>query len=145
VQLPTAHTDVTLAQYMADELGDFATLLGWAVAEDGAGDFRPAVHDTLRGYGAANVATATDVARLEALASAAVWSRAARASAHLHAASTDGSSWNPQQAHEHAVAMAQEAARAALPYVASYGLHQQRIVHRNDPYTYLTDEERSRL
>lgn len=75
--LPSDYTDATLTAFILRELGDVALALGWSSQED----IRHAIHRTLRLYGVASVALATDAAKLEALAALEAWRAASKSAA----------------------------------------------------------------
>ena len=66
--IPASYTEETLAAFMLATLKQLGAVLGLAL-----GDFEEAVNETLLAYGVANIADATDVPRLRALAKVEAW------------------------------------------------------------------------
>jgi hypothetical protein len=142
--IPTAYTDLTLAQYMMDALEGVASALEWSTAS-----FSEQIHDVLLAYGAASVPTATDIPKLRTLAAYYAWRKAYYAGSHrwfdnsvsITAGGTDRR--NQQQIWEHVQAAYREAEAAASAYLLALGVSGQasgnvatvgRIAYINDPY-----------
>lgn len=89
--LPASYTEATLAAYMATELGQLATALGYS----GSAGYQEAVNGALALYGVADVAQATDIAKLRALARLEAWKLAASGAAYDFSA--DGASFSRSQ------------------------------------------------
>lgn len=73
--LATTHDEMTLASFMAQEIGAaMAAHLAWVVGPDDAGSYEKPVNEALRLYGADAIGDVSDVRKLERLATYAVWS-----------------------------------------------------------------------
>lgn len=108
--IPTAYTETELAEYMrAEVLRGTADALGWS----DAAPLLPAVRATLRMYGVADIALATNIAKLCALADIAAWSAAAAESAKLYSFGSVGQTYQRQQINEQCRAMLAAAKAAA--------------------------------
>lgn len=73
---PTIYTEKTLADFMHEVLDEVAVLLGWAApADDALGKYKEPVNEAVLAYfgGAGDLADATDVRRLRAVARVEVW------------------------------------------------------------------------
>jgi hypothetical protein len=75
--LPASYTEQQLSAFMRSELAGAAEVLGWSNIETD-GDYQEAVNDTLLAYPVTDIANATDIAKLRAIAAVAVWRRAVR-------------------------------------------------------------------
>lgn len=128
---PTSYTESSLAAYMHAVLGDTAGVLGWAQPAN----YLDVVDNTLLAYGVSDIAEATDIAKLRALARREVW-RAVVAALVPHVDfETDGQRVSESQmrrAAESALAVA-EADCAALN-IGAYAVQVGTFRFTNDPY-----------
>lgn len=139
---PTAYTEVGLGQFMLHELGNVAGALGWVNAQQ----VQPAIDEALLVYGVADIASATDVRKLRALARVQVWRLAVQSLAADYDFRADGGDYKRSQlfdraskALDRAVADAAEYDPAPVSYGAVVGVDS--VVSIHDPYVMLTDEE----
>lgn len=113
--IPTSYTELGLKGFMLKELGDIRQVLRWTVS---ATDLDQAVLRTLRAYGVNAVESATNMGRLEALATLEVWRAAVRALVVPSRLNLDDTAFNPQATGERARRMLAEAETAAARFVA---------------------------
>lgn len=128
--VPTSYTEEQLATFMHGCLGDVATELGWSV--DG-GSYSEAVTEALLAYDVADIADATDMRKLRALARREAWRAAVASLAARYDFTADGASHHLSQIH----AAAQAALAAAEADAARYDTAYQVTatpVHYGDPY-----------
>jgi hypothetical protein len=111
----TSHTEASLAAYMLAELSDVATVLGWTTQTP----LQHALDKTARAYGVADIADATDMDKLEALAAVEAWAAAARALASRIDMEADGGRFDRAKLHEHALKQLAQARRDARSYLPS--------------------------
>lgn len=129
--VPTAYTEDTLAAFMHSTLRDVATALGWSVA---AGDYDEAVTDTLIAYDENDIADATDIQKLRALARVAVWQSVVDATTGDYDFSADGGNYSRSQLHAQAVARLAQAQQQASAYIDDLVVGTATITHHNDPW-----------
>lgn len=89
---PVAYTEPELQAYMLDVLADVASALGMTELS-----LQEAVNDTLLAYGVADIAAATDIPRLRALARVAAWRAALARASSWYRFSADGATYNREQ------------------------------------------------
>lgn len=111
---PTSYTEASLAAWMKAEIRDVATLLNWTSTTPG--DYAQAVNRTLRAYGVSDIASATDMEKLEALALREVWKAAVSALTAAHDYEADGGDYKLNQALQAAERMLARATREASVY-----------------------------
>lgn len=129
--VPTAYTEDSLAAFMHAALRDVATALGWSVA---AGDYDEPVTDALIAYGEDDIADATDIQKLRALARVAVWQAAVDATVGDYDFSADGGSYSRSQLHAQALARLAQAQQQAAAYMDDMLVGTATITHHNDPW-----------
>jgi hypothetical protein len=101
--LPTTYTQTTLAEWMRDELLATATVLG--MGDPTHPGYTTAIRRTLRAYGATDLAQATDVVKLEALALIEVWRSVANQAATAINFEADGGRYDRKEIHKQALTM----------------------------------------
>lgn len=106
VAVPTVYTSATLAEFLRQDVGPIGAALGWSV---GGNSYDEPIIDTLLAYGVSDLADATDIAALRALARRAVWQQAVRHLASRFDFSLDQQSISRSQMQK----MAKEALAAA--------------------------------
>ncbi|MCA9941633.1 MAG: hypothetical protein KC418_23495 [Anaerolineales bacterium] len=136
--VPTAYTEDELAAYMHSALRDVATAMGWSVA---GGDYDEPVIDTLLAYGEDDIADATDMKKLRALAMVAVWQAVVDATVGDYDFSADGGSYSRAQLHDHAVARLTQAQTDAAAYLDVMEAGLVTITHTNDPWADYSDSD----
>lgn len=144
--VPAAFTEVTLADWLHDQLGQAADALGLSPGgdTDGRGSYRPAVWATVWAYGdgIAAVEQATDLPRLLALARREAWRLAAgRATGEYDFRAGDVSETR-SQLRRHIEAQLAAAEADAAPYDAAAGLSVAAVVRPHDPYAFVPAAER---
>jgi hypothetical protein len=105
--LPTTFTSEELATWMRDELLATATVLG--MDNPANPGYTTAVRRTLRAYGVSDLAQATDVVKLEALALIEVWRSVVNQTATAINFEADGGRYDREAIHKHAVVMLAQA------------------------------------
>lgn len=134
--IPSSYSEVSLAAYMLSVTGNVAAALGWT-----ASDFTEAVNDALVAYGVPDIANATDIAKLRALAKVEAWRAVVDGTAADIEFTADGANFKRNQMHQQAVAALERAQSEATArgYADSYvPAIQVGAVQWKDPY--LTDE-----
>lgn len=132
--LATSYNEQELAVLMAAELGDVATVLGWEPGNLDAGSYERAVQRTLRLYGASDIADATDMDKLEALATWQAWEAAFASLSTRYDIATDGQSLSRSQLFDHALVMVNRAKQAATRYTSASFITVVPIERPSDPY-----------
>lgn len=129
--LPTAYTDATISQYMVDQLGEIAGVLGWTWDTD----LHEAINETLLAYGVDTLEEASDLRKLRTLARWQAW-RAAVDSlvARYHFSNPEGS-YSREQMLAGARAILADAEADASAYVdTAWAMVRVTNIKRNDPY-----------
>lgn len=127
--VPTSYTEANLATFMHGCLGDVATELGWLAASS----YSEAVTETLLAYGVTDIAGATDMRKLRALARREAWRAAVGSLASRYDFTADGASHHLSQVYS----QAQHALAAAEADAVRYDTaHQATLtkIHYGDPY-----------
>lgn len=137
MSLPTAYTDAELIAFMLADLGEVATTIGWDAATPA---LTAAVNRTLRLLGLTDIAEATDMTALEAVALWQAWDAVVTALTLRYDISTDGQSLSRSQMFEHALKQRTTAQMAALGHTATYSLVATPVVYTNDPYRVIEEE-----
>lgn len=127
--LPTVYTDAALKSYMLAYLGSIATTLNLTLDS-----FAESVNDVLAAYPATTLASATDVAKVRALARVAAVKTAQTVVATWYDFTADGSTFNRSQVVKALAAMLASAEGEALPYSAAYAIGVGSMTYANDPY-----------
>jgi hypothetical protein len=140
---PTAYTEKSLAEFMHSELGRVATVLGYSVGSNDAGDYAEAVNETLLVYGANTITDATSIQKLRALARLEAWKKAVGDLTTFFKFSADGGSFERQQMFDQAKAKMESANVAAMAYDSAYSAVVTRVTPVNDPYRYIPEDERT--
>lgn len=130
--IPTAYTEIGLTAYMRSVTKAVSDTLGL-----NQGEFQEAVNDVLTVYGVDDIADATDITKLRALAKVAAW----RTVNDLlittaYDFSADGGSYKLSQMKEgaeKALEMAEQAA-AEAGYSVGYAIQMGTLTRPNDPY-----------
>jgi hypothetical protein len=133
--VPTSYDEDGFKAYLHGRLnrGGVADAFGWTVA---AGSYDEIVNDTLLAYGVADVAEATDIAKLRALGNLALWEAAKEAAVLEVDYSADGASFSREAIFRHIETMLGQARYDAILYVNSDGYTVDIYgVSRSDPYS----------
>lgn len=128
--VPVAYNEAELMAFMRSTLGATATVLGWT---DLSPYYEP-LNDTLIAYGADDIADATDVQKLRALARVAVWQRVVDVTAGNIDFRMGDQSITSSQAHAQAQQNLRRATIQAKPYDSAYAVTRTGITYSNDPY-----------
>lgn len=96
--LPSSYTESDLRDYMLSAVSTVAGMLSMV-----ADDFTEPVNDALVAYGVADIALATDIAKLRSIAKAEAWRLVVDATVGEYNFSADGGSYSREQLHKHAV------------------------------------------
>ncbi len=136
--IPSSYSASTLKAYQHSLLGPVADALGWSVA---GGSYDEALIDTLLAYGVTDIANATDITKLRALAAVAVWRQAQQAAAGLITFSSFGDRFEQGTIQERiTVALAQAESRA-VAYDTTYAVALTAVDHSQDPYRVVLDTD----
>jgi hypothetical protein len=120
-------------------LSTVASHLGWTTATAQVGE---AVHDTLLAYGVSDIAQATDIEKLRALARWKAWAVAVDALSMGYDFESDAQAYKRSQMHAQAEKALQRAEAEAIPYAAAMAVAVDKVIHLHDPYGYLPDDVR---
>jgi len=135
--LPSSYNESTLTRYMLDTLGGIATTLSLTAIDMGE-----TVNDVLAAYGVSDIANATDVVKLRALARVGALRRAQAASLAWYDFSADGGSFSRSQVQAHIKAMLAAAETDAIPYADVYAVTTATMTYtaEADPYQWADDD-----
>lgn len=132
---PTAYTEAGLAAYMHAQLGDVADVLGWSTGA-GTGNYTEAVNEALIAYGVGDIALATSIGKLRAVARREAWRLALNSLVARTDFTIDGQQFADSKLADAARARLAEAEADALAFgvgvLATVGQGTVRWV--NDPY-----------
>lgn len=131
---PSGYTEATLATFMHSTVGRMATVLGWA----NPASYAEPINETLLAYGAADVADASDIRKLRAIARREVWRAAVEGLASAYDLTADSSSFKRSQMLTQARTALQMAITATLAYDDDYVITIDRSSQLIDPYVYRT-------
>ena len=126
---PTSYTEATLKTYMLASLGTLGTTLGLTTAS-----FDEAVNDTLLAYPTTDVALATDITKLRALARLAAARQARTVAASWYDFSADGASFSRSQVLAALDGMIAMAETDAMAYSSNYAIGVGTMTYPDDPY-----------
>lgn len=135
--VPSAYNEAELMAYMRTVLGATATVLGW----DDLAPYQEPVNETLLAYGVVDIAQATDVQKLRALARVAVWQRVVDVTAGRYDISTDGQSLSRSQMHKHARESLRAAKHAAMRDDDAYAVVMTSVRYTSDPYRTFEEDD----
>lgn len=130
---PSTYSESDLAAYMLDIMGQVATDLGWTASTPA---MVRAIYATERACAVTDIATATDMGMVEAIAAREAWRVAARWTATLH-------NFGPQQGVSFAMSAINDQITTQLAFAEAaasiYGdpantIVVSDIVHADDPY-----------
>ena len=132
--LPSSYTEDGFKAYLHGRLnrGGVADAFGWTVA---SGSYDEVVNDVLLAYGVADIAEATDVAKLRALGNLALWQAAKEAAVLEVDYSADGTSFSREAIFRHIETMLGQATYDAIPFVSGSYSVDIYSVSRSDPYS----------
>ncbi len=135
---PISYTEKTLAEFMHQDLGRTAEVLGYAAGIEDAGSYAEAVNETLLAYGVSDISAAVEIPRLRILARAAAWRMAASGLVTAYKFSADGSSYERSALFEHANRMLNRAEYNAAAWEDSraHVVTVTRSQPLTDPYRY---------
>lgn len=128
--LPTSYDEAALAEYMVSvgvaplaDLGQSSADLGFPVRR------------ALRAYGVSDIADATDMTKLEALAEYAIWDWIVSQYVTRYGISLDGERLDRQQLYEHAKDRLKDARAVAGSYgVGAAAVKMVNVIRDQDPY-----------
>lgn len=136
--VPISYTEKTLAEFMQQELGRTAEVLGYAAGTVDAGSYIEAVNETLLAYGVSSISGAVNIPRLRNLAQAAAWRKAAGDLVTAYRFSTDGDAFERSALFEHASRMLARAEHRAAAWEddPAHVVTVTRLQPLTDPYRY---------
>lgn len=134
--VPTSYSETQLKAYMHSILATVADALGWSVVNN---NYDEAVNDTLLAYGESDIADATDITKLRALAAVAVWRAAQQAAAGLINWSTFGDKYDFGAIQDKIAKSLALAESNAVSYSADYAVAFTSVRHSQDPYRSVLD------
>lgn len=139
--IPAAYTEAALAIFMHSQIGDFPAMFGWVTPTVNAGAYQEAVNDCLIEYGVSEIAQATNIKKLRALATVAAWKKVLRQLPTYYQFQADGSTFNRQQMFEMARQSLAVAEIGASVYSSDYQIASGSVSWANDPYRYPLDAD----
>jgi len=139
VPTPGAYTESGLALYMHAVLGAVASLLGYTAP----GSYTEQVNDALTALGLTDIASATDVTALRAVARREAWKKAQADAAALYDFKADGGDYSRSQVLAGIAKSLASAEQAAAAYVSDDERYAASVtpVAYNDPYSWSDDAE----
>lgn len=133
MSLPTAYTEKTLATFMADEIGQFATVFSWTVGSTDAGSYAEVVNTVLEMAGKSAVADLA-VVEARALARICIWRRVLKMAATEFDFEADGGSFTTSQVQSMASKALNEAIEeAGANGYGPYAIDMTHETYENDP------------
>jgi hypothetical protein len=136
--IPLTYTEVELAQYMIDTIGDTSLAINWIVTDK----YQEAVNETVLAYGVTTIDQATDIQKLRTIARREVWKAVAGTSAGNYRFGSDREAYFRNQIYEHAISEYTRAAQDAAKYVTdddSVRASNMIVTDSSDPYVYTED------
>ena len=134
--LPTSYTEVTLALYMVTVLGGLAETLGLTTD-----DMVEAVNDVAAACSVTDVANATDVKQVRALAKVAALRTAQTTAAGWYDFGADGGDYKRSQVQKQVSDLIEAAEQEALLYAPEYSIQVGTLRYPDDPYPFPVDDD----
>lgn len=134
--LPTAYTEATLKTYMLASLGALGTTLGLTMIS-----FDEAVNDVLAAYGVTDIANATDIPKLRALAKVAAARTAQVTASSWYDFKADGGDFSRSQVATQVKTLLAQAESEALAYADAYTIGTGTFTYVADPYPFGADDD----
>jgi hypothetical protein len=136
--VPTAYTASQLQAFMLRTTGNLGTVLSLTTI-----DFEDAVTDVLLGYGVNTIESASDIAKLRALAKVEAWKVAKAKAAGRTDFDADGASFTRSQLIEQAQSNLEMAEQEAMVHggLAGYAVTTAVFTYPGDPYPLPSDED----
>lgn len=139
---PASYTEATLATYMHTTLGAIAGALSWTVAGN---SYAEPVNEALLVYGVSDIAAATEIQKLRAIARREAWRAVVAGLAAMYNFATDGQSFSRSQMQAQALEALRIAEADAMQYdTGAYEVRVDKVERTQDPYQYYPDERRLR-
>ena len=137
---PTSYTNVTLAGFMHDQLGNVAQVLGF----HNPGSYLEAVNEVMITIGVTDVQLEDeiDLIRLRTLARREAWRMVVHATGAAYNFSVAGDSYNRAELHRFALEMYTLYTIEALSFDPTYAMDVVPVDHIHDPYLLVEDELR---
>lgn len=134
---PSGYSETSLAQFMHDELGPTARMLGYPEPADNPGVYAEAVNEAALSLGVNEISQASDIRKVRALAKREAWTMAVKALATKFDFSADGASYDRSQV----FLQAKQALETAIADCLRLGLDGYSVSIRTldqqyDPYHY---------
>lgn len=134
---PTAYTEATLATFMLAELGDVAGVLGWTTQDA----VQEAINEALLVYGVDDIADATDIPKLRALARRQAWRSAVNSLTTRYDFTNPEGEYKRSQMVKAAATRLAQVESDAMPYDQNFGAAVVTTVTASaDPYTFDASE-----
>ena len=139
--IPTSYTEATLAQFMKDVIGDTADSISWTTV---IGKYQEAVNETLIAYGVTDIALATDIAKIRAIARREVWRAVANSTAGNYRFGSDREQYYRDHVYDHAKSEFLSASASAAKYVDDDDSTKASIltvIDEADPYVWVSGQD----
>ena len=133
--LPTSYNEATLALYMITVLGGLAETLGLT-----ADDMTEAINDVAAACSVTDVANATDVKQVRALAKVAALRAAQTMAAGWYDFSADNGDYKRSQVQKQVADLLKAAEQEALLYAPEYAIQVGTLNYTGDPYPFPVDD-----
>ena len=133
--LPTSYNEATLALYMVTVLGGLAETLGLTTD-----DMTEAVNDVAAACSVTDVADATDVKQVRALAKVAALRVAQTMAAGWYDFGADGGDYKRSQVQKQVADLLKAAEQEALLYAPEYAIQVGTLSYPDDPYPFPVDD-----
>lgn len=134
--LPTSYNEATLALYMVTVLGGLAETLGLTTD-----NMTEAVNDVAAACRVTDVADATDVKQVRALAKVAALRTATTMAAGWYDFSADNGDYKRSQVQKQVADLLKAAEQEALPYAPEYSIQVGTLSYPDDPYPFPVDDD----
>lgn len=132
---PTSYNEATLAAYMVRSLGSLAETLG--IDDD---SMYEAVNDVTQACGVADIASATNLAQVRAMARVAALRVAQTTAAGWYDFAADGGDYKRSQVQAQIQTLLTAAENAAMQYDAGYSVQVGTMTYVADPYDWDIDD-----
>lgn len=137
MSIPTAYSELTLAQYMHMELGPVAKVLEYPEPAEDAGVYHEAVNEVALAAGVSDISQAGDLRKVRALARREAWAMAVKALSTHYNFSADGARHDQSQMHAQAkVALDQAISDCLVLGLGGYSVSIDNLDYRHDPYSF---------
>jgi hypothetical protein len=135
--IPAAYDETSLAEFMHNELGPVAKVLGYTEPNGNAGVYQEAVNEVMLALGVTDLLRAPDIRKVRALARRQAWTMANNGLATKYDYSADGASYNRSQMFTQVKQALDRAIGDCMALgLDGYSASIDTVEFKYDPYTY---------